>query len=83
MLIYPFLRAQRRLVKLFAYRTQNIAVILLHKIGDTVFTIPAVKQLQKKYRGMNLYLVGFDEGIGIYKEYFGDFIYNMIDKLNF
>lgn len=44
---------------------ENIVIISLHKIGDTVFTVPAVRWFYKKYKN-NLFVVCYPESAKIY-----------------
>lgn len=60
------------LFKIFKYfklkrkNSEQIAVVLLHRLGDSVFTLPAIKQLLKHYP-KNLTLICFIETSPIYK----------------
>ncbi len=56
------------LKKIFTGRlktSENVIAIVLHKLGDTVFTIPAIRYLHEKY-GDNLHVVCFPESRSIY-----------------
>lgn len=44
-----FLKSIRKIIKSFPYKTENIVVLVFHKLGDSVFTIPALKLIQKVY----------------------------------
>ena len=48
--IQSFLYMIRIVNRSFAYEDGNIVVISLHRLGDTVFTIPAVKEIKKYYK---------------------------------
>lgn len=45
----------------------SIVVIALHKLGDTVYTIPAIKEIKKHYK-KSIYLLCYSESIAIYKQ---------------
>lgn len=60
--------------RLFANGDGYVIVIALHKLGDTVFTLPAVKQIQKRFLKKTI-IICFPESIPIY---------NLgIDEINF
>ena len=50
----------------------NIIIISLHKIGDTVFTIPAVKQVFKHFPNQSIYVLTFPESKDLYNILFDD-----------
>ncbi|MGB5287164.1 MAG: glycosyltransferase family 9 protein [Ignavibacteriaceae bacterium] len=56
---------------MFAYNGGNVVVISLHRLGDTVFTIPAVQQIINYY-GRRITIVCFPESIPIYNLAFND-----------
>ena len=39
----------------------NIVIISLHRLGDTVFTIPAVKQIFYHFKNKNIFILTFAE----------------------
>lgn len=49
----------------------TIVIISLHRLGDTIFTIAAVKEIQKMY-GQKIIIFCFPESIPIYKIEFDD-----------
>ncbi len=49
---------------------KTLIVISLHKLGDSVFTIPAVKAIIQHYKNYKIYLVCFHSGKIIYNSYF-------------
>lgn len=53
---------------------KNILVVSLHRIGDTVFTIPAIKYLYSMH-GKNLIIACFPESAEIYKLVFENLSY--------
>lgn len=56
----------RLMIRPFAYKRGNLVVILLHRLGDTIFTIPAVREIQKHY-GDKVIIFCFPESIPIYE----------------
>ena len=44
----------------------NIIIISLHKLGDSVFTIPAVMQIFEHFSNQNVYVLTFSENKNIY-----------------
>ena len=55
----------RIICKAIAYKSGNIVVISLSKLGDTVFTIPAIKEIQKFYK-RRLIIFCYSESVPIY-----------------
>ena len=45
---------------------KNIVIVALHRLGDSVFTIPAIKQIIR-YHKENIFLVCYSETVAIYK----------------
>ena len=60
-------------------KSGNLIVISLHRLGDTVFTIPAVKEIFKNYESNNKIILCYPESKNIYKLVFKDEI-QTIDK---
>jgi ADP-heptose:LPS heptosyltransferase len=61
----------RLALKPFKYSNGNLVVISLHRLGDTIFTIPAIRELQKLY-GQKIHIFCFQESIPIYQIEFND-----------
>lgn len=47
----------------------NIAIISLHKFGDSIFTIPSIREIQKFY-GQGLFIICFQETKPIFQLFF-------------
>ena len=77
-----FFKSIRVINKLLSGEGQGVLVISLHRLGDTVFTIPAIKELKKKYPD-NLSLVCYPESVPIYKLEFKDLNIYPINKGDF
>ncbi|MCW8806139.1 MAG: glycosyltransferase family 9 protein [Ignavibacteriaceae bacterium] len=56
----------RKIYKLLAYRNGNVAIISLHRLGDTIFTIPAINKIKNNYK-KNITIVCYPESIPLYK----------------
>ncbi|MBV6419479.1 MAG: hypothetical protein DAHOPDDO_00700 [Ignavibacteriaceae bacterium] len=61
----------RMIVKLIPYKSQNILIISLHRLGDTIFTIPAINEVYKKF-GDRVIIICYPESVPIYKMIFTD-----------
>jgi ADP-heptose:LPS heptosyltransferase len=61
---------------------RNIVVISFHKIGDSVFTIPAIKALHDNF-GENLFVVCFEENKRIYELVFSNLNFITISERDF
>ena len=70
--------------KIFSSKSQSsiIVVISLHKLGDTVFTIPAIKLLLNKY-GNKIIIYCFPESKNIYEIVLHDVKYKIVNKKEF
>ena len=62
--------------------SSRVLVIALHKLGDTVFTIPAVKALRNEF-GKNLTIVCYEDSMKIYEIGFDDLNYLILKKEDF
>lgn len=60
----------------------RILIISLHKLGDTVFTVPAIKAVKIKYGG-RITVVCFEESKQIYQLVFDDLDYIVLKKDQF
>ncbi len=56
----------RKSCKIFGYNSDNIVVVSLNKLGDSVFTIPAIIEIQKKYKN-KIFIFCFPEAVPVYK----------------
>ena len=63
-------------------KNRNISIISFHKLGDTVFSIPAIKTIQSEFQDYNISLFCFAESKDIYEISLGNvkyFIYGIKD----
>jgi ADP-heptose:LPS heptosyltransferase len=79
---HSFFFAVRIMLKPFAFSNGNVVVISLHKLGDAVFTIPAIREIQKFYK-KNIIVVCYSETIPIYKLGLRDVQYCEIEHNHF
>ncbi|OGU48541.1 MAG: hypothetical protein A2080_07990 [Ignavibacteria bacterium GWC2_36_12] len=80
--VKSFLYVVRSINRTFGYKNGNIVVISLHKIGDTVFTIPALREIQKYY-GKKIIIVCYQEVVPIYKSGLSDLEFCELDHRSF
>ena len=64
-LILIFLKTVRSVLKLFPYKEDKVLIVSLHRLGDTVFTLPAVNELKNKF-GTKLTILCYPESVPIY-----------------
>ena len=77
-----FFKIVRTINKYLAADGNGILIISLHRLGDTVFTIPAIKELQRKYPD-NLKIVCYPESVSIYNLEFKNIDIQSIRKDDF
>jgi len=69
-LIDFLLRITRLFCTWYVYDSNIIAIISVHKLGDTVFTIPAIRAILGNYNNDNIVIFCFPESQPIYKRAF-------------
>jgi len=57
--------------KLIKNEDGPLVIISLHRLGDTIFTIPAIRQIHKRY-GKKIIILCFPESVPIYRIEFDD-----------
>ena len=72
----------RKINKLFTNDEGNVVVIALHRLGDTIFTIPAIREIQKFYK-KKVIIVCFPESVPIYNLAFNNIEYCTVEKEDF
>ncbi|HSW54162.1 MAG TPA: glycosyltransferase family 9 protein [Ignavibacteriaceae bacterium] len=70
-LLLLFFSIVRLLCKLFTYNDGNVLVVSLHRLGDSVFTIPAIMEIYKQF-GKKTHILCFPESVPIYGLAFND-----------
>jgi len=81
-LIVPLMLLTNRRVKR-AGSEGKIVIISLHKLGDAVFTIPAIRNIINYHSGQNILLICFKETADIYKLIFNNIEYGVLARKNF
>ena len=81
--IKSFLYVIRVVNRTFAYKNGNVVIISLHRLGDTVFTIPAIREIKKYCNDKKIIIVCYPEVVPIYKLKFSDLTYCTIDHDKF
>jgi heptosyltransferase-2 len=56
----------RKIFKLSSYNSDNLIILSYHRLGDTIFTIPAIREIQKHFK-LRITIVCFPESVPIYK----------------
>ena len=72
----------RKLILFSRNKSGNLIIISFHRLGDTVFTIPAVREIFKHYENYNKKILCFTESKIIYELVFKDEII-VLDKMDF
>lgn len=81
-MFYLFFYVIRKNNRLFSLKDGNVVIIALHRLGDTIFTIPAIKEINKHY-GRKIIIVCFPTSIDIYNLVFTDIEYCTIERKDF
>ena len=82
-LAFLFFKLIRILKKNRKWDNGVIAIISLHKLGDTVFTIPALAELIKRNRNKKFYIICFEDSKIIYQQAVKDIEYLILNKNDF
>lgn len=64
-----FFKAIRLYCKAFAYDEGRVVIVSLNKLGDTVFTIPAISEIRNKF-GQDINILCWFDSVPIYELYF-------------
>jgi ADP-heptose:LPS heptosyltransferase len=72
----------RRINKIFYYTSDNIMIVSLHKLGDSIFAIPAVKLIQEHFN-CKIFICCYPEAVPIYSLAFNNINYCVIEKKEF
>lgn len=64
-------------------KSRNIVIISLHKIGDTIFTIPAIKLIYDTFNKKDIFLVAFPESTELYRIFFAESTIVALERENF
>jgi ADP-heptose:LPS heptosyltransferase len=77
-----FFFAVRKLIKPFVNKSGNIVIISFCKLGDTVFTTPAISEIQKFYK-KTICVVCYPESVPIYNLVLNNIKFLQIDRGHF
>lgn len=66
-----FFLSIRLINKLFAHSNGNVVIISLHRLGDTIFTIPAIRKVQKHFN-KKIIIACYPESVPLYRLAFDD-----------
>lgn len=72
----------RLALKPFSYSNSDLVVISVHRLGDTIFTIPAIRELYKTF-GKKVVILCFPESIPIYRLEFSDLSFCSVEHTEF
>ncbi|MEO8231847.1 MAG: glycosyltransferase family 9 protein [Ignavibacteriota bacterium] len=81
--LFLFFRLIRIIFKDKQKNNETLAIISLNKLGDTVFTIPAIVQLLKFYKGKTFYIICFGDSKIIYNQIIKNVKYCILNKNDF
>lgn len=81
-LLFLFFKVIRLGSIIFAYEGSNVLIISLHRLGDTIFTLPAIMEVYKKY-GQATTIICWPESVPIYKLVFNESRICEINQDNF
>jgi ADP-heptose:LPS heptosyltransferase len=81
-LLLSFLLIIRFLRKLSTYNDGNVLVVSLHRLGDTIFTIPAIREIYKQFENKT-HIMCFPESVPIYRLAFNDISISELKRDNF
>lgn len=81
--LFLFFRLIRIIIKDKRKKNKIFAIISLNKLGDTVFTIPAIDQLLKLYKDTTFYIICFGDSKIIYNQIIKNAKYCILNKNDF
>ncbi|GJQ61454.1 MAG: hypothetical protein SCALA702_05070 [Melioribacteraceae bacterium] len=59
-------------MKIFAPTSKDIVVLAMHKIGDSVFTVPAIRFLRQRYPESKITVFCYPNNVRVYEYAFGE-----------
>ena len=72
----------RLICRTLANKSENILIISLHRLGDTIFTIPAVNEIRKNFE-KRVIMVCYPESVPLYKLEYDDIEFCVLDHKDF
>jgi heptosyltransferase-2 len=82
MAVFPLFYLVRKMSMLGSEEGKSIVVVSLHRLGDTVFTIPTIKEIIKHY-DKDVYIVCYKQNALIYNEVFPELNYLVLNNDDF
>ena len=70
-IFYLLFFSLRQINKLFSTDDGIVVVIAMHRLGDTIFTIPSIRKIIEQF-GTKIIIVCFAESVPIYKHAFSE-----------
>ena len=77
-----FFSSIRKIIRLFEYNNDKLVIISLHRLGDTIFTIPAIREVQKHFK-KKIIIACFPESVPLYKLAFDDIHFCELEHQDF
>lgn len=82
LLLFFILSGIKKFNKVFKVTDGSIVIVALHRLGDSVFTIPAIKQIQNEYNN-ELIIFCYSESVPIYKLAINNALYITVERTDF
>ena len=73
----------RILIKPLSENSENVAIVALHKLGDSVFTIPAIWEIHKRLRNKKITILCYPEVVSIYAQALTDVNFSELEHKHF
>ncbi|MBK7629704.1 MAG: glycosyltransferase family 9 protein [Ignavibacteriales bacterium] len=87
LLLSSFLYLLFKLIRIIKKRSNNnletIAIIVFHKLGDSVFVLPALKKIIEEHSNKRIYIFCYRDTQNIYEKVITGVKYVILDKSNF
>ena len=77
-----FFSGIRIFIRPFEYNNDKLVIISLHRLGDTIFTIPAIREVQKHFK-KKIIIACFPESVPLYKLAFNDIYFCELEHQDF
>lgn len=72
----------RTICRLFHHKDGNIVIISLHRLGDTIFTIPAIREILKHFN-KKIIIACYPESVPLYKLAFNNIHFCELERSDF
>ena len=81
-IFYLLFFSLRQINKLFSTDDGIVVVIAMHRLGDTIFTIPSIRKIIEQF-GTKIIIVCFAESVPIYKHAFSEIEFSTVKRSDF